>query len=99
MRRTAAPRALYHGGRGRLSRQLTRRPQTVGRCGSPAAAAGRGESVLAPALLVDHHAPVVDQRERIGDWEGDLIVGRMTRSPIATLVNRCSRLLQLGPPS
>jgi IS30 family transposase len=32
--------------------------------------------------------PVVELRSRVGDWEGDLIVGRMSKSAIGTLVDR-----------
>jgi IS30 family transposase len=38
---------------------------------------------------------VVEQRSRIGDWEGDLIVGRMSRSAIETLVDRRTGFLRL----
>jgi IS30 family transposase len=38
---------------------------------------------------------VVTGRIRIGDWEGDLIVGRNNGSAIATLVDRASRYLRL----
>jgi IS30 family transposase len=38
---------------------------------------------------------VVEQRTRIGDWEGDLIVGRMSRSAIGTLVDRRTGYLRL----
>ena len=31
----------------------------------------------------------------LGDWEGDLIVGRMSRSAIGTLVDRASRYVRL----
>jgi IS30 family transposase len=37
---------------------------------------------------------VVELRSRIGDWEGDVIVGRMSQSAIGTLVLR-SRLVRL----
>lgn len=38
---------------------------------------------------------VVEARTRVGDWEGDLIVGRQSRSAVATLVDRASRLTKL----
>jgi IS30 family transposase len=50
---------------------------------------------VAPARLIDHRPPIVETRERIGDWEGDLIVGRMSQSAIGTLVDRRSRYLRL----
>jgi IS30 family transposase len=37
----------------------------------------------------------VETRTRIGDWEGDLIVGRQSRSAVATLVDRTSRYTRL----
>jgi len=37
----------------------------------------------------------VETRTRIGDWEGDLIVGRQSRSVVATLVDRTSRYTRL----
>jgi transposase InsO family protein len=38
---------------------------------------------------------VVEERTRIGDWEGDLIVGRFNRSAIGTLVDRRTGYLRL----
>jgi IS30 family transposase len=88
--------ALYHGGKGGLSRQLTRRLRT----GRPLRkrrrrADQRAVRFIAPAMLIDQRPAVVDRRERVGDWEGDLIVGRMSRSAIGTLVDRASRYLRL----
>jgi len=40
---------------------------------------------------------VVELRERVGDWEGDLVVGRGNKSAVATLVDRRTRLLRLIP--
>ena len=37
----------------------------------------------------------MEQRLRVGDWEGDLLVGRLSQSAIGTLVDRTSRYLKL----
>jgi IS30 family transposase len=73
--------ALYQGGEGGLSRQLTRPLRT----GRPLRKRRRRPDTrrvrfVAPALLLDHRPAVVEQRVRVGDWEGDLLVGRMSQS-------------------
>jgi IS30 family transposase len=88
--------ALYHGGKGGLSRQLTRRLRT----GRPLRKRRRRPDerrarFVAPALLIDHRPAAVTDRTRVGDWEGDLIVGRNNGSAIATLVDRTSRYVRL----
>jgi len=88
--------ALYRGGYGGLSRELTRKLRT----GRPLRkrrrrADERSPRFVAPALLIGHRPPEADGRVRVGDWEGDLIVGRMSQSAIGTLVDRCSRLVKL----
>jgi IS30 family transposase len=88
--------ALYLGGRGGLRRQLTRRLRT----GRPLRqrrrrATERRTRFVAPGRLIDQRPEVVLRRERVGDWEGDLIVGRSNRSAIATLVDRHSRYVHL----
>jgi len=55
----------------------------------------RRSRFVTPAQLIDHRPPVVCTRTRIGDWEGDLIVGRGNKSAVATLVDRTSRYLKL----
>ena len=84
-----------HGGKGGLSRQLTRRLRT----GRPLRkrrrrADQRAVRFVAPALLIDHRPAAVDRAMRVGDWEGDLIVGRMSHSAIGTLVDRTSRYVR-----
>lgn len=39
---------------------------------------------------------VVDQRSRVGDWEGDTVVGRKGRGGLVTHLERVSRLLVAG---
>lgn len=38
---------------------------------------------------------IVTERSRLGDWEGDLVVGPMSRSAVAKLVDRRSRYPRL----
>ena len=38
----------------------------------------------------------VEQRERIGDWEADTIIGKGLKDAIVTLVDRKSRFLRVG---
>jgi IS30 family transposase len=88
--------ALYRGSRGGLNRRLTKRLRTR----RPLRKHRRRSDQRRPRFVVPHqriqHRPaVVNERSRIGDWEGDLIVGPMSRSAVATLVERRSRLLRL----
>lgn len=50
---------------------------------------------VAPAVLIDHRSPIVELRERLGGWEGDLVVGVRSQSVVATLVDRRTRYLRL----
>jgi IS30 family transposase len=84
------------GGTSGLSRQLTRRLRT----GRPLRKRRRRPDqrrcrFVAPGLLIEHRPAAALDRTRVGDWEGDLIVGRQNRSAIATLVDRTSRYLRL----
>ena len=88
--------ALYLGRNGGLSRALTAKLRT----GRPLRkrrrkAHERTTRFLAPALLIHRRPEIVETRTRIGDWEGDLIVGRSSRSAIGTLVCRSSCALRL----
>jgi transposase, IS30 family len=88
--------AVYNGAKCGLSRQLTTKLRT----GRPLRkrrrrAHERTPRFIAPALLIDHRPAVVDERGRVGDWEGDLITGRAGLSAIGTLVCRRSRYIKL----
>ena len=74
---------------------LTRRLTTHLRTGRPLRKRRRRPDVrtprfIAPATLIEHRPAVVEERSRLGDWEGDLIIGTKTRSAIGTLVDRKS---------
>jgi transposase, IS30 family len=89
--------ALYHGDKGGLSRDLTLRLRT----GRPLrkrrrSSAERRIRFIAPASLIDLRPGIVEARQRIGDREGDLIVGRMSGSATGTLVDRRSRYVRLA---
>src|SRR4051794_40217538 len=88
--------ALYPGGKGDLSRTLTKKLRT----GRPLrkhrrSQVARSPRFIAPGRLIDARPAVVEERARIGDWEGDLIVGRSSRSAIGTLVDRRTGYLRL----
>jgi IS30 family transposase len=88
--------ALYLGRKGGLSRALTAKLRT----GRPLRKRRRKTTerttrFLAPALLIHSRPEIVETRTRIGDWEGDLVVGRQSRSAIGTLVDRTSRSVRL----
>jgi IS30 family transposase len=87
--------ALYNGSSG-LSRTLTRRLRT----GRPLRKRRRRPDrrkirFVVPSVLIEHRPAIVAERSRVGDWEGDLIVGRMSRSAIGTLVDRTTRYVRL----
>ena len=88
--------ALYTPAKSGLSRELTTRLRT----GRPLRrrrrrAQARMPRFKAPALLIDQRPPIVEDRSRVGDWEGDLIIGRRGGSAIGTLVDRHSRKVML----
>jgi len=88
--------AVYLGRKGGLSRTLTAKLRT----GRPLRRRGRKATertprFVAPAVLIHRRPPIVETRTRIGDWEGDLIVGKHSRSAIGTLVDRTSRAVRL----
>lgn len=89
-------RGLYQGARGGLSRTLTRKLRT----GRPLRkrrrrSDQRAARFVAPTVLIDRRPPIVELRTRLGDWEGDLIVGSRSQSAVATLVDQRTRYLRL----
>ncbi len=87
---------LYRGGTGGLSCTLTKKLRT----GRPLRKRRRrpdqhSSRFVTPGRLIHHRPAQAAARVRVCDWEGDLIVGRMSRSAIGTLVDRHSRYLRL----
>ena len=88
--------ALYRGARGGLSRRFTKRLRT----GRPLRKRRRRSDERRSRFVVPHQRiaqrpAIVTERARVGDWEGDLVVGPMSRSAVATLVDRRSGFLRL----
>jgi IS30 family transposase len=88
--------SLYVQGRGALRRELhtclrtgraLRRPQQR-------SSSRRTSHVPAP-LLISQRPPEVADRAVPGHWEGDLIIGKNSRSAIGTLVERATRYVML----
>lgn len=87
---------LYLPGKSGLSRELTKRLRTgraMRMCRRRPQA--RTPRFRVPSMLIDERPQVVDARIRVGDWEGDLIVGGGSASAIGTLVDRHSRMVRL----
>jgi IS30 family transposase len=89
--------ALCHGGKGGLSRQLTRKLRTGRPLRKRRRRPGqRRTRFTVPIVLIGHRPPAAASRQRAGDWEGDLITGQRGQSAIAALVDRCSRYVRLA---
>lgn len=46
---------------------------------------------LCDRVCIEQRDPIVEQRSRIGDWEGDTVIGKGHRGALVTLVERKSR--------
>jgi IS30 family transposase len=47
-------------------------------------------------ISIDARPKVVDKKQRIGDWEGDTIIGKQQQKAIVTLVDRASKVVCIG---
>jgi len=48
-------------------------------------------------VSIDNRPKIVDKKQRIGDWEGDTIIGKQQQKAIVTLVDRASKVVRIGP--
>ncbi len=85
--------SLFVQGRGALRAELTRCLRT-GRARRRPAGRAAGHQIANMVLLSERPAEVED-RAVPGHWEGDLIIGKGTRSAIGTLVERQTRYVML----
>ena len=48
-------------------------------------------------VSIDERPEIVEKKQRIGDWEGDTIIGKQQQKSIVTLVDRVSKVVRIGP--
>ena len=47
-------------------------------------------------VSIEERPAIVDKKERLGDWEGDTIIGKQQQKAIVTLVDRASKKVLIG---
>jgi IS30 family transposase len=87
--------SLYVQGRGALRKDLTARLRTGRALRKPRRVGGQRLGRIPGMVNIAERPAEVDQRVVPGHWEGDLIVGQMSRSAIGTLVERVSGFVML----
>ncbi len=89
--------AIYVHARGELKRDFARQLRRGRSARKPRKdPSSRTRRFVDPMTLITERPAEVENRVVPGHWEGDLIVGAVGRSAIATLVERSSRYLVLG---
>ncbi|GGS35754.1 hypothetical protein GCM10010253_06900 [Streptomyces badius] len=88
--------ALYVQGRGELRRELTRSLRTGRAMRRPHRRSAKRQPRMSKDMVMISERPAEAADRAIpGHWEGDLIIGRTSRSAIGTLVERSSRFVAL----
>jgi IS30 family transposase len=88
--------SIYVAARGGLKRevdQVLRRGRTYRK---PRRCEGQRRARIQNMVGIADRPPEVEDRHVPGHWEGDLIIGRNSKSAISTLVERSTRFLMLG---
>jgi IS30 family transposase len=56
----------------------------------------RGYAIIKNHVSIDERPEIVDQKTRIGDWEGDTVIGKNHKGGCVTLDERKSRYVLVG---
>jgi IS30 family transposase len=83
--------AVYRPELGGLHRELPKALRTGRRRRKPHRRGDERRGRLVDMTMIDQRPAEADDRTTPGHWEGDLIIGELTRSAIGTLVERSSR--------
>jgi transposase, IS30 family len=83
--------AVYRPELGGLHRELPKALRTGRRRRKPNRRGDERRGRLVDMTMIDQRPAEADDRATPGHWEGDLIIGELTRSAIGTLVERSSR--------
>jgi IS30 family transposase len=83
--------AVYRPELGGLKRELPKALRTGRRRRKPHRRGEERRGRLVNMTMIDQRPPEADDRATPGHWEGDLIIGELTRSAIGTVVERSSR--------
>ncbi len=86
---------LFYGGPGGLSRELTKNLRTGRSMRRRRRRGQHGPRFKVPGKSIDQRPVVVSERSRLGDFEGDLLVGARGLSCVGTLVDRLSKFTRL----
>jgi len=88
--------ALYVQGRGELRRELAKCLRTGRAMRKPQRSGGeRTSRFIDPIVMISERPAEVEDRAVPGHWEGDLILGKNSKSAIGTLVERHTRFVML----
>jgi transposase, IS30 family len=87
--------SLYVQGRGALNRELTRHLRTGRGVRKPHRRAAARQPRIKDMVSISDRPPEAEDRAVPGHWEGDLLVGKESKSAMGTLVERKTRFLLL----